>query len=155
MKVVLTLLFAASLFACTAKVDAPAIDWPAPQDDTPLNPTSALDLKITKGTISNFNKFKVQSSASTYEIKFAYKPVAVTTLFYSSEIRLAEGCDQNSYDVVYEWREFTSAGAVLTVTPVKWGESYNLKKDISYEFVVKLSKVACTSVKHSFLMEQP
>lgn len=154
MKVLLMLLIAGSLFSCTATVDSPKIDWPDAQNDTPLNPTTQLDLGITKGTTSNFNKFKLQTSATVYEVKYAFKPVAAMTLLYTNEVRQTEGCTEFSYDAAFEWREFNSAGVIVTTTPVKLGENYNLKKDVNYEFAVKLSKLACSSVRHSFLMEQ-
>lgn len=154
MKILLTLLVAANLFACSAKVDAPNIDFPDSQDNTPLNPTGALDLAITKGTISNFNKFKLQTSSPAYEVKYTFRPTSDMSLIYTNEVRQTEGCTESSYDAAFEWREFNSARVILTTTPIQYGESYNLKKDVNYEFAVRISKLACSSVRHSFLMEQ-
>lgn len=157
MRVLITVLIAASLFSCTAKVDAPAIDWsdPGKQGETPLNPTSTLDLNITKGTTTNINKFELKTSSTSYNVYYAYKATAATSLIFSNEVRQTVGCDLASYDSAYEWRELSSAGAIVTTTPVKLGESYILKKDVGYEFVVKLSKMSCSSILHSFVIEQP
>ena len=147
------------LMGCSAKVESPIqvpdTNWNF-DEGAPVNPTQVLELKITSGVSSNFNKFILRShTVDTYEVIFNHTPDSNYNLIYTNEVRATQGCDAFSYEATTELISKDPNGQIIETRPINYGEKMELTAGLNYQLKLILKGIKnCSEISHSFIVEK-